>query len=138
MLSSQNGFCRAAAYLALLVVFAFGAPQIHSQAAAPASTSTAAHAFDVVSIKPDPSGGGGMNFDQPPIGSHWSATNVTIKWMIEMAFDIKDYQLSGQPGWVNAKRYDVEADIGQADVSRIRVLSPDNQIGELRAMCCRF
>jgi len=36
-------------------------------------------------------------------------TNGTLKGMIETAYDLRDFQIFGGPGWVNSERYDVLA-----------------------------
>ena len=120
---------------AVIATLGCGAQQTYPQNAPAANVRTAAvSSFEVASIKSDRSGGGWMNFDHPPFSSHWSASNVTIKWLIEMAYQMKDYQISGQPAWANTKRYDVDADIDQATVTRIRALPPEKQIDQLRLM----
>lgn len=35
--------------------------------------------------------------------------NVTVRKLIEYAYDLKDYQLTGGPEWINSERYDVKA-----------------------------
>ncbi|HEY6468123.1 MAG TPA: hypothetical protein VIY69_19140, partial [Candidatus Acidoferrales bacterium] len=72
-----------------LVLFAL---TVASQAPSPAAqdSPSARPSFEVVSIKPDHSGWGGMSSDHPPFGPHYSATNVTAKWLIETAYDLKD------------------------------------------------
>ena len=65
--------------------------------------------FEVASIKPNTdltqqqSGlrrvpGGGLN-----------ATNVTVRFLIAFAYDIRDHQLSGGPAWLDTDRWDVLA-----------------------------
>jgi uncharacterized protein (TIGR03435 family) len=66
-------------------------------------------AFDAASIKqnrsaPDGNGGGRI---RP--GGRVSMTNVTVRLMIEMAYGLWDYQLTGGPAWTRTIGYDVEA-----------------------------
>lgn len=75
-----------------------------------------------------------MSSDHPPFGPHYSATNVTAKWLIETAYDLKDFQLSGAPGWISTRRYDVEADIGAPTLAQIRELSRDEQYDQLKVL----
>jgi uncharacterized protein (TIGR03435 family) len=64
--------------------------------------------FDAVSIKPNKSGDvrGGTH---PSPGGRFTATNVTTKTLIEWAYQIRDFQLSGEPGWVDTEKFDVAA-----------------------------
>jgi len=34
---------------------------------------------------------------------------MTLKFLITMAYDVKDFQVSGGPSWVNSERYDIDA-----------------------------
>ncbi len=62
--------------------------------------------FEVASIKP--STGAGTETRRYP-GGRFTATGVTLKALIQRAWDVKDFQVSGGPGWVNADRFDLEA-----------------------------
>jgi uncharacterized protein (TIGR03435 family) len=63
--------------------------------------------FEVAAIKLDKSGS---------YSSHWSdhsgkmfATNISMRALIERAYGIRDYQISG-PEWLKSDRYDIEAE----------------------------
>jgi uncharacterized protein (TIGR03435 family) len=64
--------------------------------------------FEAVSIKPNKSGDVRAAFHPSP-GGRLSATNVTAKALIEWAFGVRDFQLSGEPGWADSERFDVVA-----------------------------
>lgn len=38
-----------------------------------------------------------------------NATNVTVKFLIEYAYDVREDQISGGPGWIDTDRYEVVA-----------------------------
>jgi uncharacterized protein (TIGR03435 family) len=64
--------------------------------------------FEVASIKP---GGGdehrvGIQF-MP--GGGLRTTGTTLKFLITFAYDVRDFQVSGGPGWINSDRFDVMA-----------------------------
>jgi uncharacterized protein (TIGR03435 family) len=63
--------------------------------------------FDAVSIRPNTSDehGGGMR----PIAGGFSARNLSATMLIQTAYNVKVWQLSGGPGWTTSDRYDVEA-----------------------------
>ena len=64
--------------------------------------------FEVASIKPNHSGDGRMGISMEP-GGRFVATNVPVKTLITMAYDLKDNQVSGLPGWANSDRFDITA-----------------------------
>jgi uncharacterized protein (TIGR03435 family) len=63
--------------------------------------------FDVVSIKHSRSDdrGGGMR----PVAGGFSARNLSVNMLIQSAYDLKIWQISGGPGWVTTDHYDIEA-----------------------------
>lgn len=67
--------------------------------------------FEAVSIKPNKSGDPAVSI-QPAPGGRFTATNITAKLLIEWAYEIRSFQLSGEPGWVDSERFDVAAKAG--------------------------
>jgi len=66
-----------------------------------------AERFEVVSIRPSGAKGGRPAFESNAGGIR--ATNVTLKLLIQMAYDIRTEQLSGGPGWSDSEEYTVIA-----------------------------
>ena len=81
---------------------AFAAAMAYAQPADPALT------FEVASVKPNQTlststsinwaGGGTLN-----------CTNVTLRGLIEFAYNVQDYQLLNAPSWVGAEHFDIMA-----------------------------
>ncbi len=77
--------------------------------------------FDVASIKPSSPDTHGMSIGITPGGS-FKATGVTLKSLLMQAYNVRDFQVSGGPGWIDTDRYDIltksegpavsEADLG--------------------------
>lgn len=65
-------------------------------------------AFEVATIKPNNSVDHRKMFGMMP-GGRFSTSNVTLKELINFAYDLKDQQLSGGPGWVNTETFDIVA-----------------------------
>src|SRR3954466_10821020 len=63
-------------------------------------------AFEVASVKPNPSGDYHSSSSTSPGGL--TMRNVPLKQIIEMAYDVRDYTLSG-PDWLGSERFDVVA-----------------------------
>lgn len=64
-------------------------------------------AFEVASIKPNDSGNG-SSFIQPTAG-RLRITNMTVKSLVMFAYQVRDFQISGAPPWLDGQRYDIEA-----------------------------
>ena len=67
----------------------------------------AAPAFEAASIKPSAPGkmGGGINTTAARI----RVVNSSLKFCIEIAWNVKDFQVSGGAPWMENERYDIEA-----------------------------
>jgi uncharacterized protein (TIGR03435 family) len=64
--------------------------------------------FEVASIKPAEPGARGMGV-QRQAGGRVSMKNVTLRLLITMAWDIRDHQLVGAPGWFDSEHFDIVA-----------------------------
>lgn len=69
--------------------------------------------FEVASIKPNKSGTRMVRIGNTP--GRFTANNVTVKMLIEFAYNIKDPQLSGGPSWIDSERFDVDAKTDEPD-----------------------
>jgi len=70
--------------------------------------STPPPTFEVASIKPADPNAHGDSLNMGRAGD-LNATNVPLRHVIEFAFDIREFQLSGGPGWIGTERYDIIA-----------------------------
>lgn len=92
--------------------------------AAPAQT-PAPKSFEVASVKQNPGGGppGDIprNMDDSP--GHFAMRNVPLRYAIEWAYDLKDYQIAG-PEWIKFdEHYDILANAaGRATNDQMRVM----------------
>jgi len=77
--------------------------------------------FEVISIKPSRSSDARMAFNMQTPG-RFSAVNVTVRRLIEVAYNIKDFQLTGGPRWIGSDRFDVEATPGGATAQLLPML----------------
>ena len=64
--------------------------------------------FDVASIRPSNSADRRPLFDVQPGGS-FIAKNASVRRLIEWAYDIKDFQISGGPSWTDSDLFDIAA-----------------------------
>lgn len=64
--------------------------------------------FEVASVRPSDPNSRGSTFTFNG-GTGLTVKNGTLKGMIETAYDVRDFEIVGGPGWVNSERYDVTA-----------------------------
>jgi uncharacterized protein (TIGR03435 family) len=77
--------------------------------------------YEVASIKPDQSdhSHGGMMDTQ----DGFTAANASLRDLIQSAFGIQNYQLSGGPDWINSERYVVDTRMDAATADALGKLS---------------
>ncbi len=78
-----------------------------SAQSAPTATLPTSASFEVASIKPNHSGDRRFFVSWQP--GRFNANGMTLKFLITMAYDVKEFQVSGGPSWVNTERYDIDA-----------------------------
>jgi uncharacterized protein (TIGR03435 family) len=64
--------------------------------------------FEVASIKPSDPNERRFMFRMMP-GGGIDLHGVTLKALVQQAYDVRDFQVSGGPGWIGADRYDIIA-----------------------------
>jgi bla regulator protein blaR1 len=67
-------------------------------------------AFAAASIKPNNSVSPNSNIRPEP--GRLVVSNMPVKTLISWAYNVRDFQISGGPGWIDSTRYDIE---GKAD-----------------------
>ncbi|HEV1283815.1 MAG TPA: TIGR03435 family protein [Bryobacteraceae bacterium] len=82
---------------------------------------TAEPQFEVASIKPSAPGARGPTFYNPTRG-RFAVTSITAKALIAYAYDVREFQISGGPGWIGSEEYDIVAK-PDGDVRGDRVLA---------------
>lgn len=64
-------------------------------------------AFEVASIRPAATREIGSVYNYP--GGRMELRGCTLAYLIEVAFDVHEYQISGGPAWMNSDRFDIYA-----------------------------
>lgn len=96
------------------------------------AASVSGQTFDVASIKPSDPSSHGMSVGISPSGS-FRATGVTLMSLIQQAYDVRGFQVSGGPGWITTDRYDIitkNENAGPTEADLIRM--NDSQRNEFR------
>lgn len=64
--------------------------------------------FEVASIKPSTEAGFQIAIQMMP-GGGLRVRGATLKMLLTTAFDVREFQIVGGPGWINSDRYDILA-----------------------------
>jgi uncharacterized protein (TIGR03435 family) len=72
-----------------------------------AALPAAGQAFEVASVRMTPPGSVRQTYLSPPGAASFTATNVTLDVLIEVAFGVDENQISGRPYWLGTEHYDV-------------------------------
>ena len=117
---------RAMAAVAEAVVFGLVcATQILAQSTPPT--------FEVVSIKPNRGGTGNVMIRMAP-GGRFVAENITVKFLLQESYGVKESQISGAPGWLDSEHYDIEAKPEDSPADQDRKLTPEERHAQLMLM----
>lgn len=81
-----------------------------------------AYEFDTASIKPNKSNV--TSFRPGFTADGYRAEDTNVHSLIQQAYDVQDYQLSGISDWMNKERYDVEAKMDPSVADALSKLSP--------------
>src|SRR6185503_5897604 len=69
---------------------------------------TAPQQFEVATIKPNAANDNRISIGVQP-GGRFTATGITLKLMIGQAYNVRDFQITGGPGWISSDRFDISA-----------------------------
>jgi uncharacterized protein (TIGR03435 family) len=106
------------------LAMAFAVPVGWGQGNAPVPVDGAAvklPVYDVVSIKLNKTGSDSVSIHTT--NDRYSGTNVSVKGLLQDAYDIKEDLISGVPGPVDSARFDVEAKIVEPDPAVVKKLT---------------
>jgi uncharacterized protein (TIGR03435 family) len=117
-----------AASIALTLV---RAPRVRAQGAQ--AVDAQSPSFEVASIKEDHSGTLNRLFQSPGPG-RFSTLNMPARDLIEYAYNIKPFQLSGGPGWTESQGYNIEAKAEDSLAPELEILPRDQRVGQFRLM----
>ena len=103
---------KTAAVVAVVVMFLANLPQSRGQ-----QIDTDNRSFEAASVKRDDTGTTQVRVAIAPSG-RFTATNATVKMLIQQAFDLRDNQISGGPNWLDSEHYNIEANTGKSGAIR--------------------
>jgi uncharacterized protein (TIGR03435 family) len=78
--------------------------------------------FEVASVKPNTGLGRAVSIGSPSPG-RFHAENVWLRFLVQTAWNVKDFQVIGGPGWAASDRYDIDATTnGKASFEQMRLM----------------
>jgi uncharacterized protein (TIGR03435 family) len=110
----------------LVVIGLLGEMPFHAHAQSEDSDRVAP-AFDVVSVKPEETGGMIKMPRMVFTPDGYSAEHATVRLLINDAYGIGDKQIVGAPNWINSARFEIEARIDGASAEELSKLSVDQR-----------
>jgi uncharacterized protein (TIGR03435 family) len=106
---TNHRFLSAALVIVAPIVVTAGAlrtPHLHAQTPGAAPD---ALAFEVASIKPNKSGDGRVMIGGAPGSDRYTATNVTVRQLLQISYQIQPFQIEGGPKWLDTDHFDIVA-----------------------------
>jgi len=57
----------------------------------------------------------------------YSASNVSLKMLVQSAYGIREDLISGAPSWADSARFDIDAKVAGSDVDALKKLTPEQR-----------
>jgi uncharacterized protein (TIGR03435 family) len=110
-------------YLLLIAAsLIFAAPPARAQTTVPATSDT----FDVISIHQNNTAADGHHhIYNNPSDSHFRTVNLSLKDLLQFAYDLPKSQILGAPPWLDSTMFDIEAKSGPSIDAELQALPSD-------------
>jgi uncharacterized protein (TIGR03435 family) len=80
-----------------------------------------AQQFEVASVRPNRSGV--PRYGISPQGNRFTATNVSLFALIQWAYEMEDFRISGGPAWMKSDHFDIAAESeGTPSIAQLRLI----------------
>jgi uncharacterized protein (TIGR03435 family) len=90
--------------------------------------------FEAASIKPSKSGTPGLFRIGLEPGGRFVANGINVSTLIQIAYNVKENQISGAPSWFNSDRFDIQAKPDDAAAAEMQKLPPEKRSEQSRQM----
>jgi bla regulator protein BlaR1 len=106
-----------------------------------AQTTSEVLTFEVASIHPSDPNSQGLRFTRTP-DNGIRATAVTLKFLVQIAYNVEGFQISGGPSWSGSERFDVfarlenpdQTDLDEKSIGAVEQLRTERFRERLRAL----
>ena len=102
------------------------------EAAALQGPTIAPQHYDIISVKPNKSGKGGWSWGGRD--NTYQATNVTLKFLLENAYDIRGALLINVPKWGDSDHWDIQGKISDYDPALAKKMTKEQDRGMLQEL----
>lgn len=96
------------------------------------NVAAASRVYEVASIRPRSDSGGMVSWYFAPDG--FTARNATLQMLIDWAYGVEDYQISGAVKWLNTETFNVEAKVDSSTTEKMRNLTSEQRRVEQQPM----
>jgi uncharacterized protein (TIGR03435 family) len=118
----------------LIVCTAFALAARAAATLAQAPESSASVSFEAASVKPNASGESNTSVRRLP-GGRFTATNVPVALLLQMAYQLQQFQIQGGPAWLRADRFDIVARLdGDPPPPPVGSTQPDHVMRALQTL----
>ena len=131
--ANKRSFGKGLSWPTVVAVLAFVFVNTAPRAQSPQTSGAPSLSFEVASIKPDHSGSGMARMGGPSVNA-FTATNVTAKMLISFAYNVREFQVSGGPGWISSNKFDVDAKVEDSLAEQLQKLPRARQLDQMRSM----
>jgi uncharacterized protein (TIGR03435 family) len=84
-----------------------------------------APAFDVSTVKPSHATDGHTHIYWHPENGGFSASNISLKGLLEFAYDLPESRMVGGPAWIGSDKWDLEAKASPEVDAQLHTMSTD-------------
>jgi uncharacterized protein (TIGR03435 family) len=90
--------------------------------------------FEAASVKPNTSGGNNTSVRRLP-GGRFTATNVPVALLLQIAYQLQQFQVQGAPAWLRSDRFDIVARLdGDPQPPAVGSTQPDRMMLALQTL----
>ena len=129
----QLGF-RKKLLLACAGIAALAVPLAVGVTNAAQATNANSPSFEAASIKPAKSGTPGLFRISLEPGGRFVANGINVSTLLQLAYNVKENQISGAPSWFNSDRFDIQAKPDDAAAAEMQKLPPERRSEQSRQM----
>lgn len=83
--------------------------------------------FEAASIKPAKSGNTGLFRIGVEPGGRFVANGANVSILLQLAYNVKENQISGAPSWINSDRFDIQAKPDDTIAAELQKMAPDQR-----------
>lgn len=122
---------RVLTFLAVLVPVA-GSVRAQGPAAVAAVDGKGLPVYDVATIKPNKTGSGHSSISVDD--AVFRTENVSLRSLLQNAFDVRKEQIEGLPPWAESARWDINAKVVDPDMKALEKLKPEERRAMLQTL----